>query len=144
STPLLLHKSFIKRNEQKQNIGANIDPFQEDEWVTYERKYEQYLYDQDDEICLGADPELIFVNGKDEIIPAIEVLTDGHLGRYGFDSVITQQQVTFPVAEVRPEPKRTPKELFTEIESILDEMNQYGIHGQYKWLAGGMPKGIIP
>lgn len=146
SAPLLVHKSFMKLNEKKQNNRENNnEPLnKEDEWVTYERKYEQYLYDQDDELWLGADPELIFVNGKDEIIPAIEVLTDDHLGRYGFDSIITQQKVTFPVAEVRPEPKRTPQELFAEIESILDEMNQYGIHGQYKWLAGGMPKGIIP
>lgn len=108
-----------------------------------EKKYVPFLYHQFPELLIGADPEFIFVNEQDEIVPAVEVLHDDPLGRYGIDTVISNKQLTYPVVELRPNPQETPQALFDEIETILREVNENGVDQEYRWLAGGMPKGIL-
>ena len=139
--PLILNKKIVNQNIQSSQINSSL---KDDEAYTYERSFEPFLYDQDPVLWLGADPELIFVNEQDELIPAVEVLSDDPHGRYGIDSVISEQQLKFPVAEIRPDPQPSPQLLYQEIESIIDEMHFQAIDSQFKWLAGGMPKGIIP
>ena len=139
--PLIINKAIVQANADEQ-LTVNT-PMEVEEKYSLERYYEPFMYDEDNELWLGADPELIFLNEKNEMVPAVDILIDDPQGRYGFDSVINDQQVTFPVAEIRPDPQRTPQLLVKEIESILVDMSQFGIDQQYQWFAGGMPKGLI-
>lgn len=140
SNPLILMGISKSNSKQRKAKEENYHIDIEGEKV---KKYVPFLYNKFPELLIGADPEFIFVNEQDEIVPAVDVLKDDPFGSYGIDTVISNKQLTFPVAEIRPNPQETPQELFNEIESILQEVYENGVDNDYVWLAGGMPKGLL-
>ncbi|MBP1999684.1 hypothetical protein J2Z69_000703 [Paenibacillus shirakamiensis] len=90
-------------------------------------------------MLLGMDPEFLVVDrGKGKIISASKYLEHG--GVVGCDAVRTSERTIYPIAEVRPLPASSPRELVIHLmDALRAAARQIPQTAEWTWLAGSMP-----
>lgn len=90
------------------------------------------------EIKLGADPEFMIANSKNnKMIPASDFFPRD--GLVGCDNIRIPSRQQRPVAELRPKPDTSPLILYENIKLALEQANKMVPYKNIKWLAGSQP-----
>ncbi|WCK56160.1 hypothetical protein PP175_09725 [Aneurinibacillus sp. Ricciae_BoGa-3] len=100
----------------------------------------RYTEDQSTTIIFGADPEFMLADSSGRMLSASEFFP--RFGRVGCDRVVQRDQNSpnsLPVAELRPEPAATPKDLFRNLYRAMLLGIKKTAPSDAVWLAGGMP-----
>lgn len=109
------------------------------------KQYEHSISRQtaQENVLIGADPEFVLINQQNKIVSA-STFFEGYLQEeLGADAIMYQGKMIYPLVELRPAPKETPKQLYREIYSLLLDATHYIKDKQLEWLAGAMPhKGL--
>ncbi|NMO97081.1 putative amidoligase domain-containing protein [Paenibacillus lemnae] len=93
-------------------------------------------------ILLGMDPEFVLVDSRGEITEASQYL-ERH-GKAGCDAVREGDFVTYPLAELRPDPKSDPEALLHELRKTMIMAAERITDRSLAWKAGSMPAGGLP
>ncbi|MEX2355649.1 MAG: hypothetical protein WD535_01315 [Thermaerobacterales bacterium] len=89
-------------------------------------------------LTLGADPELMLRHRSGgHLIPASSLFS--RRGRVGCDTQSGNRSGEFPIAEVRPGPRRHPDRLVREIRRCLMRAVSQAPYKDIEWLAGARP-----
>lgn len=92
----------------------------------------------DNEIKLGADPEFMLFNTRSgKMIAASDFFPRD--GIIGCDNIRVPNRQQRPVAEVRPNPATSPRELTDNIKSALTSANKLAPYRNVRWVAGSHP-----
>jgi len=95
------------------------------------------------ERLIGMDPEFLLYNGKTKkVVQASRYL--GRQGIAGCDILRYRGRRLFPVAELRPEPGREPRDAARELLRAFRAAKSAITDGELLWLAGGMPQRGFP
>ncbi len=90
------------------------------------------------EVKLGADPEFMIANSKNnKMVPASEFFP--REGLVGCDNIRVPSRQQRPVAELRPKPDPSPTVLHSNIRQGLEQANKLVPYRNIKWLAGSQP-----
>ncbi|WP_036717165.1 hypothetical protein [Paenibacillus sp. JCM 10914] len=95
-----------------------------------------------DGLLLGMDPEFVLMQEDDRLVYASEFMERG--GVAGSDVVRYQGEVIHPIAELRPDPKPTPKEAVTELQKAMREASRLITNRSLSWRAGALPHTAFP
>lgn len=87
-------------------------------------------------LLMGMDPEFVLVRDG-RIVLASEFMD--RVGTVGCDSVREQDELIFPLAELRPDPQPDPAALLTEMRKALREASKMITDRSLAWKAGGLP-----
>lgn len=130
-------------------LGEYIEKF-----IEVMKKYDE-IKKSDDDITLGADPELILKDkNNNKLIVASELIKDEY--GVGLDSrSLEASKKFFPIIEIRPSYSNNPIEVYKSIEDLFMKLQSYihykniGIYGGssplYKyWIGGHIHFGIKP
>lgn len=91
---------------------------------------------QDAVLLMGMDPEFVLVRDG-QIVLASEFMD--RVGTVGCDSVRDQDQLIYPLAELRPDPQPDPEALLLEMRKALREASRIVTDRSLAWKAGGLP-----
>lgn len=95
-------------------------------------------YVENQEVCLGADPEFMLINSKNgKMISASDHFP--REGLVGCDNIRIPNRQQRPVAEIRPKPSVSPHELLENIRSALLSAHRMAPYKNVKWIAGSLP-----
>lgn len=95
------------------------------------------------ELMMGMDPEFLLVDaGKNEVIPASRFLD--REGEVGCDAVHGEGFTTYPIAELRPEPREHPRDLLQRLMYTMNAARRMIDDRSLIWQAGGMPMPGLP
>ncbi|MEF2967298.1 hypothetical protein V3851_15780 [Paenibacillus sp. M1] len=96
-----------------------------------------------DEILLGMDPEfLLYDGGTGKVVPASRYLA--RRGIAGCDVLRYRGQRLYPLAELRPEPGREPRDLVRHLLRAFRAAQEAIPAGALLWQAGAMPQRGFP
>lgn len=95
-------------------------------------------------LMLGMDPEFLIVDParSGEVVPASRFLDKE--GEVGCDAVHGEGGISYPIAELRPEPSESPRGLLIGLMRTLRMAGEMIGDRSLHWLAGGMPKSGLP
>ncbi|MBO2943063.1 hypothetical protein JJQ72_03590 [Paenibacillus sp. F411] len=93
-------------------------------------------------VLLGMDPEFILVDREGRVADASQFLD--RYGRAGCDAVRIGETVTYPLAELRPEPKAEPESLLLEMRRVFRDAWSLITDRTLEWRAGAMPADGYP
>lgn len=89
-------------------------------------------------VMLGADPEFLLLSSQGKIVAASRFVE--RAGEVGCDGVVQRgEQTLHPLAELRPEPSESPRELTRHVQHALQHAAQRFSDPSLRWVAGGMP-----
>jgi len=88
-------------------------------------------------LAMGMDPEFVLMRDSGEIVHASDFMERG--GVAGSDAVRFQGEVIYPIAELRPSPKPTPKALLLEMQKAMHEAHSQIHDHSLSWRAGALP-----
>lgn len=92
----------------------------------------------DDEVKMGADPEFMLFNAKSgKMIAASDFFP--REGIIGCDNIRIPNRQQRPVAEIRPNPTTSPRELTENIKMALTSANKLAPYRNVRWVAGSQP-----
>lgn len=92
------------------------------------------------EVKMGADPEFMLLNSKTgKLISASEFFP--REGIVGCDNIRIPNRQQRPVAEVRPRPELSPRDLTDNIRQALNTASRLAPYRNVRWLAGSQPVG---
>lgn len=93
-------------------------------------------------VRLGADPEFVLRRRDGGFVPANRFLEKS--GRVGYDAIVlSRDRVIHPLAELRPKPCDSPRELVRELYRTMRQAARQIPDSSLSWLAGSMPgKGL--
>ncbi|WP_334077198.1 putative amidoligase domain-containing protein [Paenibacillus sanfengchensis] len=95
------------------------------------------------ERLIGMDPEFLLYNGKTKkVVQASRYL--GRQGIAGCDVLRYRGRRLFPVAELRPEPGREPRDSVRQLLCAFRAAKSAITDGELLWQAGGMPQRGFP
>ncbi|NBI30956.1 putative amidoligase domain-containing protein [Chengkuizengella marina] len=94
------------------------------------------------EALLGLDVEFLLRNDKGKITFASNFFN--RRGKVGCDSVVNGNKWIFPIAELRPNPSKIPKQLTINIFKLMHFAQEQINDPSIEWLAGGMPVKGLP
>jgi hypothetical protein len=94
-------------------------------------------YSRRDAILIGADPEFVILSEAGKVVSAARFLNAG--SDAGCDALVVGGTVVYPVAELRPEPARSPEALAANMRKLLREAAARISDKRLRWKAGGMP-----
>lgn len=130
----------------KKYLFLNMSPqpmLPQEQMVQYQEVIDQYL-DQirrkvvPEEFQLGADPEFVMVNYKNQLILASNYFS--YYGKVGCDAIWTgQNRADKPLVELRPDPAIQPRELVKNIYQCMQIAAKRMRGVSCKWLAGALP-----
>ncbi|WP_234032765.1 putative amidoligase domain-containing protein [Paenibacillus faecalis] len=86
---------------------------------------------------MGMDPEFILVNREGDVVSASLYLDRN--GVAGSDAVREGEEVSYPLAELRPAPQQHPDALLKSMRLALLSAKQQITDSSLLWKAGGMP-----
>ncbi|MGR6836006.1 putative amidoligase domain-containing protein [Syntrophomonas erecta] len=90
------------------------------------------------EVKLGADPEFMMLNSKNnKIVSASQFFPRD--GVVGCDNIRMPNRSQRPVAEIRPRPELSPVELSANIRQALNSASRMAPYRNVKWIAGSQP-----
>ncbi|MFD2673008.1 putative amidoligase domain-containing protein [Marinicrinis sediminis] len=114
----------------------------EAEWTRCHHRHPTNTEDQPD-WQMGTDLEFVMCAPSGRVLLAERWL--GRKGTVGSDCLRTKEdRLIFPLAELRPQPARTPRELIQHIRKAMHEAAVKMQGTEAVWLAGGMPVKGIP
>lgn len=91
-----------------------------------------------DEVKIGADPEFMLFNAKSgRMIAASDFFP--REGIVGCDNIRVPNRQQRPVAEIRPNPATSPRELTDNIKIALTSANKLAPYHNVRWVAGSQP-----
>jgi hypothetical protein len=94
--------------------------------------------ESDKEIKIGADPEFMLFNAKSgKMIAASDLFP--REGIVGCDNIRTPNRQQRPVAEIRPNPACSPRELANNIKKALTSAREFAPYNNVRWVAGSQP-----
>lgn len=94
-------------------------------------------------LMLGMDPEFLIVDPESgEVVPASRFLD--REGEVGCDAVHGEGEISYPIAELRPQPSESPRGLLIGLMRTLRMAGEMIGDRSLHWLAGGMPKSGLP
>ncbi|KOR88911.1 putative amidoligase domain-containing protein [Paenibacillus solani] len=88
-------------------------------------------------LAMGMDPEFVLMRDNGEIVHASDFMERG--GVAGSDAVRFRGEVIYPIAELRPSPKPSPKALMIEMQKALHEAHSLIRDPSLNWRAGALP-----
>lgn len=94
------------------------------------------------EILMGMDPEFVLVNRDGLVVPASLYLE--RKGTAGCDAVRQGDEVSYPLAELRPAPQPHPDRLLYSMRQALQEAQRSITDHSLSWKAGGLPVPGLP
>lgn len=94
------------------------------------------------DILMGMDPEFVLVNRQGLVIEASRYLD--RFGSAGCDPVRTGEEVAYPLAELRPEPRSDPDGLLKELRRTLLLAGEKITDRSLAWKAGALPVKGLP
>lgn len=97
---------------------------------------------KDTAFLIGMDPEFVLVNHEGSVVPASLYLERN--GTAGSDAVREGDEVSYPLAELRPAPQRDPDALLQAMRLALMEAEQLIVDRSLLWKAGGLPAPGLP
>lgn len=90
------------------------------------------------EVTMGADPEFMLFNAKSgKMIAASNFFP--REGIVGCDNIRIPNRQQRPVAELRPQPTTSPRELTNNIKAALARASQLAPYRNVRWVAGSQP-----
>lgn len=96
------------------------------------------LFNKRPEVKLGADPEFMIANSRNEkMIPASEFFP--REGTVGCDNIRIPRRQQRPIGELRPQPDISPVTLQANLKSSLEKANKLVPYKNIKLLAGSQP-----
>lgn len=98
--------------------------------------------DAETRILMGMDPEFILVNKEGYVVPASLYLD--RFGTAGSDAVRVGDEVTYPLAELRPAPHADPDRLLKAMRQAMFTAQQCITDTSLQWRAGGLPAPGLP
>lgn len=99
-------------------------------------RYKKYTVEN--QVKLGADPEFMIFNSKSgKLVAASELFPQK--GVVGCDDIRIPNRQQRPVAEIRPEPDVSPRQLFINIKQALNSASKLAPYRNVKWIAGSQP-----
>lgn len=101
-------------------------------------------------VMLGADPEFLLLSARGKAVPASRYVE--RAGVVGCDGIVHSggwprqqlEQPVYPLAELRPRPSASPRELARHVELALQLAAQKFSDPSLRWVAGGMPLKGLP
>ncbi|KOP68815.1 hypothetical protein AMS62_28900 [Bacillus sp. FJAT-18019] len=88
-------------------------------------------------LTMGMDPEFVLMRDNGDIVHASDFMERG--GVAGSDAVRFQGEVIYPIAELRPSPRPSPKALMLEMQKALHEAHSLIRDHSLSWRAGALP-----
>lgn len=87
---------------------------------------------------LGSDPEFLLLSAAGKVVPASRFLERD--GEAGCDAIVLRgHRVITPLAELRPRPSRSPRQLAANLQRAMRLAASRIGDASLAWLAGGMP-----
>lgn len=87
---------------------------------------------------LGSDPEFLLLSAAGKVVPASRFLERD--GEAGCDAIVLRgHRVITPLAELRPRPSRSPRQLAANLQRAMRLAASRISDASLAWLAGGMP-----
>ncbi|MZQ87388.1 hypothetical protein GQF01_35245 [Paenibacillus sp. 5J-6] len=94
-------------------------------------------------VMLGTDPEFLLLDPQGQVVFADRFLT--RKGEVGCDAIVLSgHRLILPLAELRPQPSRDPRELARNLLSAMQLAARVIPDESLAWLSGGMPVGGFP
>lgn len=91
-----------------------------------------------DPVMLGADPEFLLQNPRGKVVSASRFLE--RAGLVGCDAIVLSgHRVILPLAELRPLPSHSPRELTANLHRMMQLASRKIGDESLVWLSGGMP-----
>ncbi|MBO8158417.1 hypothetical protein [Thermosyntropha sp.] len=138
-------KVYIILNARRQYKVTSVDPspILRQKELNAVKAYIKKIYNIDDyvqkrEVKIGADPEFLLINSKNQKIVAASNFFPRE-GVVGCDNIRMPNRQQRPIAEIRPKPSFSPLELTHNIKEALIAANKLAPHKNIKWLAGSQP-----